>query len=224
MAICPLRALREELAPLPSHARATWTLRGLEKIGPEPALACGWEQRGVELQLDWWCGQSLGKWNEHSPVYSQLCVELRLTVSDGQGSLACCSPWGHKESDTTEQLNWAELCFHVTGKADIQILFFWVRPGSHHHRDLGLPPVHLLEDIFKEHDVSKFPTLSSSLKHLLHVSHPMILHIVLMFEAHFLKMEVLVTCLMGLRDLKHPAIVLGAERSCVGACSPEPSP
>ena len=22
-----------------------------------------------------------------------------------QGSLACCSPWGHKESDTTEQLN-----------------------------------------------------------------------------------------------------------------------
>ena len=25
--------------------------------------------------------------------------------SDGQESLLCCSPWGHKESDTTEQLN-----------------------------------------------------------------------------------------------------------------------
>ena len=25
--------------------------------------------------------------------------------SKKQGSLACCSPWGHKESDTTEQLN-----------------------------------------------------------------------------------------------------------------------
>ena len=24
---------------------------------------------------------------------------------EGQGSLACCSPWGHEESDTTEQLN-----------------------------------------------------------------------------------------------------------------------
>ena len=24
---------------------------------------------------------------------------------DGQGGLACCSPWGHKESDTTERLN-----------------------------------------------------------------------------------------------------------------------
>ena len=23
----------------------------------------------------------------------------------GQGSLACCSPWGHKESDMTERLN-----------------------------------------------------------------------------------------------------------------------
>ena len=26
-------------------------------------------------------------------------------VGDGQGGLACCSPWGRKESDTTEQLN-----------------------------------------------------------------------------------------------------------------------
>ena len=25
--------------------------------------------------------------------------------SEGQGNLACCSPWGHKELDTTEQLN-----------------------------------------------------------------------------------------------------------------------
>ena len=30
-------------------------------------------------------------------------------VGDGQGGLACCNSWGHKESDTTEQLNWTEL-------------------------------------------------------------------------------------------------------------------
>ena len=30
-------------------------------------------------------------------------------VGDGQGSLACCSPWGHKESDTTEELNSTQL-------------------------------------------------------------------------------------------------------------------
>ena len=31
--------------------------------------------------------------------------EQALGVGDGQGSLACCSPWGRKELDTTERLN-----------------------------------------------------------------------------------------------------------------------
>ena len=35
--------------------------------------------------------------------------EQALGVGDGQGNLECCSPWGCKESDTTEQLNRTEL-------------------------------------------------------------------------------------------------------------------
>ena len=31
--------------------------------------------------------------------------ELTLGVDDGHGGLVCYSPSGHKESDTTEQLN-----------------------------------------------------------------------------------------------------------------------
>ena len=31
--------------------------------------------------------------------------EQAFGVGNGQGSLACCSPWSHKESDMTEQLN-----------------------------------------------------------------------------------------------------------------------
>ena len=31
--------------------------------------------------------------------------EQTLGDGEGQGSLACCSPWGHKQSDMTEQLN-----------------------------------------------------------------------------------------------------------------------
>ena len=31
--------------------------------------------------------------------------EKVLGNDEGQGSLACCSPWGHKELDTTERLN-----------------------------------------------------------------------------------------------------------------------
>ena len=35
--------------------------------------------------------------------------EKTLGVGNGQGGLVCCSPCSCKESDTTEQLNWAEL-------------------------------------------------------------------------------------------------------------------
>jgi len=35
------------------------------------------------------------RFNEHE-------FEQTLRDSEGQGSLVCCSPWGDKESDTTE--------------------------------------------------------------------------------------------------------------------------
>ena len=50
-------------------------------------------------------------------------------IGDGQGSLACCSPWGCKESDMTEGLNWTEGCSWKT--ASIYIIENWTRPGSH---------------------------------------------------------------------------------------------
>ena len=31
--------------------------------------------------------------------------EQALGCGDGQGSLTCCSPWGHKKLDMTEELN-----------------------------------------------------------------------------------------------------------------------
>ena len=37
-----------------------------------------------------------------------------LGVGDRQGNLACCSPWGHKESNTTERLKWTELNWSPT--------------------------------------------------------------------------------------------------------------
>ena len=42
--------------------------------------------------------------------------EQALGVGDGQGSLGCCSLWGHKELDKTE---WTELIFslsHLDGR------------------------------------------------------------------------------------------------------------
>ena len=53
-------------------------------------------------------------------VYFKVCLSLSQTLSpgvgDGQGGLACCSPRGCKESDTTERLNCTELNWVFTTK------------------------------------------------------------------------------------------------------------
>ena len=40
-------------------------------------------------------------------------LEQTPGAGDGQGSSACCSPWGCKESDKTEWLSWTELIPHI---------------------------------------------------------------------------------------------------------------
>ena len=58
-----------------------------------------WEEKGtMEDEMVGWHHQLNGHEFESAPE-----------VGDGQGGLACCSPWGHKELDTTEWLNWTEL-------------------------------------------------------------------------------------------------------------------
>ena len=42
----------------------------------------------------------------------ELDFEQAPGVGDGQGSLACYSPWYRKESDTTEQLNYTDENFY----------------------------------------------------------------------------------------------------------------
>ena len=43
--------------------------------------------------------------------------EQTLGDGEGQGSLACCSLWGHKESDKTYQLNNTNSCHLMTTKS-----------------------------------------------------------------------------------------------------------
>ena len=59
----------------------------------------GQEEKGMtEDEMDGWHHQLDG----HE-------FEWTLVVDDGQGGLVCFDSWGHKESDTTQQLNWTEL-------------------------------------------------------------------------------------------------------------------
>ena len=41
-------------------------------------------------------------WHHHHNRYA---FEQTPKDNEGQGSLACCSPWAHKELDMTDQLN-----------------------------------------------------------------------------------------------------------------------
>ena len=50
--------------------------------------------------------------------------ESTLEVGDGQGGLAWYDSWGHKESDTTERLNWTELR-SKTGRCDWINIISW---------------------------------------------------------------------------------------------------
>ena len=46
-------------------------------------------------------------------------------VGDGQGGLVCCNSWGHKESDTTEGLNWTELSLKLIFFLQCDFFFFF---------------------------------------------------------------------------------------------------
>ena len=70
-------------------------------IGKDPDAGKDWrrEEKGMtEVEIVGWHHRLDG--HEY---------EQASGVGDGQGSLVCCSPFGHTESDTTEWLNWTEL-------------------------------------------------------------------------------------------------------------------
>ena len=72
-------------------------------IGKDPEAGKDWrqEEKGTtEDEMVGWHHRLNGQEFEQAPG-----------DGDGQGSLVCCSPWGHKESDRIEWLNWTtNLC------------------------------------------------------------------------------------------------------------------
>ena len=70
-------------------------------IGKDPDAGKDWrrEEKGTtEVEMVGW----------HPDSMDMSLSKLRELGID-KGSLVCGSPWGHKESDTTERLNWTEL-------------------------------------------------------------------------------------------------------------------
>ena len=78
-------------------------------------------------------------------------------VGDGQGGLACCSPWGCKELDTTEWLNWlpdwCHMCMYLQALCVFPSVFsFWIL-----YHDLRFMVVHVA--IFKYFYVYMYSTV-----------------------------------------------------------------
>ena len=69
-------------------------------IGKDPDAGKDWRQEKKGATED----EMLG-WHHQLNGHE---FEQALRVGDGQGSLVCCSPWGFKELDMAEQLNWTE--------------------------------------------------------------------------------------------------------------------
>ena len=108
----------KEIQPVHSEGHQSWVLIGRIDVETEtpilwPPDAKSWligkyseagrywgqEEKGMtEDEMAGWHHRL----NSHEFVWTS-------GVNDGQGGLACCNSWGHKESDMTEQLNWTEL-------------------------------------------------------------------------------------------------------------------
>ena len=58
----------------------------------------------------------------NGPEFKQM-----LGDGEGQGSLACCSPWGPKESNTNEQLNNSNISCLLLGKISFQFCAIFFR-------------------------------------------------------------------------------------------------
>ena len=96
--INPEHSLERLMLKLQYFGHLMWSADSLNK---DPHVGKDWKQEEKETTEDEMVG-----WHHRLNGRE---FEQTLGDSEGQGSLACCSPRGCQESDTTEWLNWTEL-------------------------------------------------------------------------------------------------------------------
>ena len=112
----------KEIQPVHPKGNQSWTFTGRTDAEAETPIL--WPPK----QKNWLIGKDLdvGKdWRQEKKATEDEMVgwqhrldgrefEQALGVGDGQGSPACCIPWGGQESDTTEWLNWTICVRHCS--------------------------------------------------------------------------------------------------------------
>ena len=110
----------KEIKPVSPRGNQLWIFIG--RTGAEAEAPILWPPdkmnqligKDLDAQKDW--GQEEKEMTEAEMVGWHQWLnghefDQTLNVGDRQGGLACCSPWGHKESNRTQQLNWTVWSF-----------------------------------------------------------------------------------------------------------------
>ena len=84
--------------------------RGLIEKDPDAGKDWRWEEK-------WMTKEKMVGWHHWLNGHE---FEQTLGDGEGQGSLACCSSWGSKESDATEQLNNNQYEIKVTQEEEMR--------------------------------------------------------------------------------------------------------
>ena len=107
----------KEIKPVNPKGNQSWILIGRTDAEAKALILCppnvkNWLFRKDSNAGKYWRWEEKGMtedemvgWNHWLDGHES---EQALVVGDRQGGLVCCSPWGHKESVTTKQLNWTE--------------------------------------------------------------------------------------------------------------------
>ena len=108
----------KEIQPVNPKGDQSWIVTGRTDADTDPPILWPPDAKSGLLRKDPdagkdWRQQEKGKTEDEMVGWHHQLngheFEQAPGVGDGQGSLAWCSKWGCKESDTTEQLNWTEL-------------------------------------------------------------------------------------------------------------------
>ena len=101
----------KEFQPVHPKVNQSWIFNGRTDVEAEtPILLATWCEELTHWKKPWcWERLKVGEvddrgWGCWMATLTQWTwYWINLGVADGQGGLACYSPWGHKESDTTDR-------------------------------------------------------------------------------------------------------------------------
>ena len=127
---CPLDC--KEIKPVNPKGNQSWIFIGRTDAEAETPILWPPDVKSWLIGKKLWCWDRLKAGGEGGVTEDEMVgwhhwlnrheFEQALGDGEGQGSLACCSPWGRKELDMTEQLNnnipWVAFWFLNTLPAD----------------------------------------------------------------------------------------------------------